>query len=129
VGLAAAVRGNVGPWQSPSFRELLEDYHGAVRSDKGIPFIAHLVNGADYKFEQLVLPQYPAIAVQARVRGKVELELQVDSVTGRVLDVKILSGPALLRQSAIDSAKRWLFVRDSAPSQVSVTLDYSLTCP
>lgn len=54
------------------------------------------------------VPQYPAIARQARVQGNVKLGLDV-SPTGEVTSVKVISGHPLLNQTAIDNIKLWRF--------------------
>src|SRR5438067_796485 len=57
------------------------------------------------KFEA---PKYPPIARQARIQGEVKLALEV-AADGSVTDVKVLSGPPLLTQAAIDNARLWRF--------------------
>ena len=51
---------------------------------------------------------YPAIAVAARVSGNVILPITIDT-DGHVRSVRILDGPPMLRQAAIDGVKRWTF--------------------
>ncbi len=53
-------------------------------------------------------PVYPAIAKQARISGVVELE-GVIGVDGRVHELKVKSGPALLVQAALDAVSQWLY--------------------
>lgn len=53
-------------------------------------------------------PVYPPIAKAARVQGTVVLELRIGS-TGKLESLKVVSGPAMLQQAAIDSMKQWTF--------------------
>lgn len=53
-------------------------------------------------------PEYPAIARQLKVEGKVELEVSIRS-DGNVDAVKILTGNATLTGSAVNAVKRWHF--------------------
>ena len=55
------------------------------------------------------IPVYPAIAVAARVQGRVVVELLV-SENGSVQCGRALGGPPLLRAAAVDAARRWRFV-------------------
>lgn len=53
-------------------------------------------------------PVYPAIAKAARVQGQVEIAIVIDS-DGKVASVKIVGGPPMLRQAALDAVKKWQF--------------------
>lgn len=53
-------------------------------------------------------PIYPIIAKEARISGTVVLEAVV-SKAGTVKDLRVLSGPAMLRQSAIDAVRTWRY--------------------
>jgi protein TonB len=53
-------------------------------------------------------PQYPPIAKAARVAGDVELECVV-GVDGRIHQVKVTSGNALLVRAAVDAAWQWVY--------------------
>ena len=50
-------------------------------------------------------PSYPPIALAAHVFGDVELTVAVRS-DGTVDSVEVVSGPQILRQAAVDSAKQ-----------------------
>jgi TonB family protein len=70
-------------------------------------------------------PIYPELARQARVQGTVRLHTLIDT-DGRVIEVKYVSGPAMLVQSAIDSVKQWQFkptTLNSVPVQVECVLE------
>jgi TonB family protein len=129
-GLSAAVRGNVGEWRSAKFRDLLSAYKGPVSAnDQKVSYIPQLVDPQAYRFVRFEAPQYPPLARQARIAGKVELRLALEPTTGQVQDAVAISGHRLLTQSAIDAAKGWIFVPESIDSpSVNVTLDYALRC-
>lgn len=55
-----------------------------------------------------VRPDYPRIALQARVQGTVELDAVIDT-NGRVTQVTVLSGHPLLTDAAADAVRHWRF--------------------
>jgi TonB family protein len=55
-----------------------------------------------------VEPQYPAIAREARVEGRVNLTVWVQE-DGRLRDVVVTSGPALLRDAAQRAVAQWRY--------------------
>jgi hypothetical protein len=130
-GLAAASKGNVGNWKSPSFRSLLEDYHGPIqRSEVQAWLTPRLLDADRFQFASFSAPNYPPLAKQARIEGKVELELAVDPTSGDVLSASSLSGHPLLVTNSIDSAKRWRFSPGSVASgKAQLIIEYSLRCP
>jgi periplasmic protein TonB len=55
-----------------------------------------------------IQPPYPPIAKAARASGAVQVQVTI-SEEGRVLEAAVLSGHPLLRDSALQAAKRWTF--------------------
>jgi len=55
-----------------------------------------------------VKPVYPEIARSVRAYGKVIVQVTIDD-RGNVTSARVLEGPSLLRQAAIDAAKRWKY--------------------
>ena len=55
-----------------------------------------------------VFPVYPEIARAARVQGDVVLDCTISN-EGRVIDVQVLSGHALLQAAAVDAVHQWLY--------------------
>jgi protein TonB len=55
-----------------------------------------------------VIPPYPEVARAARIQGDVVLDCTI-SDEGRVVDVKILSGPIPLQAAAVDAVRQWLY--------------------
>jgi protein TonB len=51
-----------------------------------------------------VRPEYPTLAKQARIQGQVEIDAVLDE-QGNVVEMKIVSGPPLLYQAALDALK------------------------
>ncbi len=56
----------------------------------------------------VVKPVYPAIARQSLVEGDVVVETVIDA-TGKVTRMKVLSGPALLHQAAMNALRNWRY--------------------
>jgi TonB family protein len=131
LGLAEATRGGVSKWSSPSFRQVLDGYQKPVsKSEIAAAIVPHLVDSGSYKFGKYVDPVYPPLAKSARIEGRVELQLLIDSSTGEVKDASALSGHPILRQSAIAAVKQWRFSAGSIDSETAkVVLDFALRCP
>lgn len=55
-----------------------------------------------------VLPEYPGLARQTHAEGDVAVQVVIDK-SGNVTDAKVISGPAVLRQSAIEAVRRWKY--------------------
>jgi protein TonB len=55
-----------------------------------------------------VAPVYPSIAQAARVEGSVTIEAVI-AEDGRVREAKVVSGPPLLTEAALDAVKQWTF--------------------
>jgi protein TonB len=53
-------------------------------------------------------PQYPAMAKSARVSGTVVLEATI-SKAGTIENMRVSSGPAMLRQAALDAVSTWRY--------------------
>ena len=55
-----------------------------------------------------VRPDYPPLARQARIQGQVQIDAILDE-QGNVIDMKVVSGPPLLYQAALDALKKWKY--------------------
>jgi periplasmic protein TonB len=55
-----------------------------------------------------ILPVYPAVARNAAIEGDVVVDTSLDK-TGRVAAMKVISGPAMLRQAALDALRQWKY--------------------
>jgi TonB family protein len=83
------------------------------------------------KATQRVSPTYPAFAKTAHVTGIVRVELVIDE-KGGVVSAQSSTGPAILRQAAIDAAKRWKFrptVTDGQAVRITGFLNFNFTPP
>ena len=81
------------------------------------------------KATQRINPLYPATARNVRVTGLVTVYLVVDE-NGAVAAVQRISGPQMLRQAAVDAAKRWKFqptMIDGQPARVAGYISFNFT--
>jgi TonB family protein len=116
------------PCDPHPLKTVLEKY----RPSYEVPVQMGTLEGADrFHFLSYVSPQYPPLAKLARIEGKVQLSLSIDPDSGEVLDVKVLSGHALLVREASAVVKQWKFDPKSYEGQgeVNVVLDYHIKCP
>jgi TonB family protein len=77
-----------------------------------------------------VQPMYPPDAKAARIQGKVILKAVI-GVNGHVENLKVISGPNKLQQSAMDAVQQWVykpFLLNGNPVEVTtkITVVYSL---
>jgi TonB family protein len=72
-----------------------------------------------------VAPVYPEIAKRMRIAGVVKLEVTVDP-TGKVTDVKPLSGNGILSTAAQDAVRKWKFASGQATTIVDLDLNFDL---
>lgn len=73
---------------------------------------------------QKTRPVYPAIAKAAHVGGTVELQARI-SKTGTIQDVHVVSGPVMLRPSALDAVRSWRYrpyKLNNEPIEVETTI-------
>src|SRR5579885_2926347 len=71
-------------------------------------------------------PEYPAMARQMHIAGKVEVQVTIDE-EGNVEDVKILSGNALLPGNVVIAVKKWKFTpftQDGNPTKAVAALEF-----
>ncbi len=81
------------------------------------------------KATQKVSPTYPAFAKTAHVTGVVRVELVIDE-KGSVVSAQSSTGPAILRQAAIDAARRWKFrptITDGQAVRIAGFLNFNFT--
>jgi TonB family protein len=80
---------------------------------------------------QATTPVYPPIAKAMRITGTVVLQATI-SRSGSISEMKVLNGPPMLRQSALDAVKTWRyrpFLLNGRPVEVETTINvvYTLT--
>ncbi len=77
-----------------------------------------------------VAPRYPELAQRAGLQGTVELECVIDPA-GAVSEIRVLRGPTLLREAAIEAVRRWRYKPTRlngvpVPIIMTVTVHFSL---
>jgi TonB family protein len=84
---------------------------------------ASAVYGASRPVTRKKAPIYPELAKRMRVAGSVKLELTVDA-SGKVENVKVLSGHQLLTSAAVEAAKEWLYQPGDATTSEMVEIEF-----
>ena len=79
---------------------------------------------AKRKVKSRVMPDYPALAKQMKVTGKVKIETTI-SADGRVSNTKVVGGSPLLVNSALDAVKKWRF--EPAAKESTETIEFDFT--
>jgi periplasmic protein TonB len=72
-----------------------------------------------------VIPIYPKFAIIARVSGTVHL-IGTIGKDGRIEQVKVVSGPSLLVQAAVDAVRQWVYrptMLNNKPVEVIAPID------
>jgi len=77
-----------------------------------------------------VLPVYPVMAREMRIAGTVQLQATI-SRKGTIENLRVVSGPPLLQQAAIDAVKQWRYrpyLLNGEPVEVetAVNVDFKL---
>lgn len=80
---------------------------------------------AELRLVEHVAPIYPPLAKQARIQGKVVMDITVDT-DGKVVNIKVVMGHPLLVQAAMDAAKQWVYERPANQSIVRATSFFTL---
>jgi TonB family protein len=71
-----------------------------------------------------VAPEYPPIAVAGRVSGVVTVRVAIDD-SGAVIQASVLQGHPMLKEAALDAAKKWRFEAGSAAT-ISLKFDFTV---
>jgi TonB family protein len=102
-------------------------------ANKGKQPVAPLQVGGDVKQARLISsvpPVYPQLAKNQRLSGDVTIDALID-VHGNVSAMKVISGPALLHQAAMDALRQWKYQSATlnglaTPMHLTVTLQFKL---
>jgi TonB family protein len=89
--------------------------------------------GGDVKPARLISsvpPSYPVLARTQHIAGDVRLDALIDA-SGRVTTMKVVSGPSLLHQAAMDSLRQWKYQAamldgKPVPMHLTVTIQFHL---
>lgn len=76
-----------------------------------------------------VIPQYPPIAREMGIEGTVILQASI-SKTGTIENLRVVSGPELLRRAAIDAVSQWRYrpyLLNGDPVEVETTVNVQFT--
>ncbi|MBK9708628.1 MAG: TonB family protein [Acidobacteria bacterium] len=76
------------------------------------------------KVLRAIAPQYPCVAAAAGSTGIVTIEVMISS-SGKVTSAKVLGGPPLLRDSALQAARMWVFDKASDQDERSNRLYFT----
>jgi TonB family protein len=76
------------------------------------------------KIRSKVAPEYPALARQVNVTGKVKISVTI-SPEGRVVNTKVLGGSPLLTEAANTAVKQWRYEPAAKESTEIVEVDFS----
>ena len=71
------------------------------------------------------MPQYPAIAKAARVQGVVVIQATISN-TGLIENIRVISGPPMLQQAAVDAVRSWRYkpyLLNGEPVEVETTVN------
>jgi len=79
------------------------------------------VDAVKRKVKTRVVPDFPVLAKQMNVTGKVKIEATI-SPDGRVTNTKVVGGSPLLVGSALDAIKKWRF--ESAPKESTEIIEF-----
>ena len=82
------------------------------------------VDTAKRKVKTRVVPDFPILAKQMNVTGKVKIEVTI-SPDGRVTSTKVVGGSPLLVGSALDAIKRWRFESATKESSEIIEFDFN----
>lgn len=121
--------------------------HSSFRGDKGdmrATLAVSVDNGSDLndvaalrvggneqasKLVQKVVPKYPAEAKAARIQGVVRMDATI-AKDGTIRNLKLISGPPELVQSAMDAVKQWVYrptLLNGDPVDVITQIDVNYT--
>jgi len=93
-----------------------------------------LAVGGDVKQAKLIFsvsPVYPTLAKNQHVSGSVMVDALIDA-NGRVTTMKVVSGPTLLQQAAMDALKQWKYhpaSLDGKPVAMHLTVTIQFRLP
>jgi len=79
---------------------------------------------AKRKVKSRVMPDYPSLAKQMRVTGKVKIETTI-AADGRVSSTKVVGGSPLLVNAALDAVKKWRFEPAAKESVETIEFEFA----
>jgi TonB family protein len=79
------------------------------------------MEAAKRKIRTRIVPDYPSLARQLKVTGKVKIEATV-AADGHVTTTRVIGGSPLLVNSALEALKRWRF--EAAPKETTEIVEF-----
>lgn len=76
---------------------------------------------AKRKVRTKVAPEYPPLARQMNVTGKVKIETTI-AADGHVINTRVIGGSPLLVNAALDAVKKWRF--DPGPKDTTEVIEF-----
>jgi TonB family protein len=93
------------------------------------PLPIEMIDRESFTFTDYVAPEFPPIALSARVLGDVKVRLSVDGSSGTVTEASIVEGKPLLDDAALRAVKQWRFVAETTPSTpFDITFRFDVKC-
>jgi protein TonB len=89
------------------------------------PLKIHISNLSPSQLLYKTTPAYPAMGIATRTQGTVVLAATI-SKTGSIENLRVVSGPAMLQQSAIDAVQKWRYrpyLLNNQPVEVETTIN------
>jgi len=83
-----------------------------------------VVDSVKRKVKSKTVPEYPALAKQMNVTGKVKIEATI-SPDGRVTATKVVGGSPLLVNAATDALKKWRFEAAAKETTEIIEFDFN----
>jgi TonB family protein len=81
-------------------------------------------DNAKRKVRTKVAPEYPPLAKQMNVTGKVKIETTI-AADGHVLNTKVIGGSPLLVNAALDAVKKWRF--EPGPKDTTEVIEFEFS--
>jgi TonB family protein len=81
-------------------------------------------DAAKRKVRSKVVPEYPQLAKQMNVTGKVKIEATI-AADGHVVSTRVVGGSPLLVNAALDAIKRWRF--EPAPKDTTEVVEFTFS--
>ncbi|MGA2300038.1 MAG: energy transducer TonB [Candidatus Acidiferrum sp.] len=92
------------------------------------PPTTRLLDIVPFRPQELILPEYPAIARAAHIEGIVSFSLVLDA-DGNPTTPSFAQGHPLLLEAVKRAVAQWNFPKDAAGQQIQATIEFALNCP
>ncbi|MGA8145036.1 MAG: energy transducer TonB [Candidatus Acidiferrales bacterium] len=83
-----------------------------------------VVENVKRKVKSKTVPEYPPLAKQMNVTGKVKIEVTI-AADGHVTSTKVVGGSPLLVNSAMDALKKWRFEPAAKETSEIIEFDFN----